>query len=844
MIAMFAVPLISLIALWVFAAGITFNNATVDHNYNSAERTIELPVSSLLTQLSLERQLSYIWLITGQDSPRTTLDGVRIGTDVAVRKTIAALNSVRNLLSSTGKPQLDVLFTQFGQLGRIRAEVDSGAMSPTSVFQAYSTIVDSEFRFFDTAFQVNDGPLFEATTGSIDAGYSLEMAGREAALVGGALALHGQMSAANRELFASTVANRRLLMGDAMVMLAPSARAEYVRDNTSPEYQQFAAMEDQISASVRSNAPLPVGPGAWLSASGSYLAAMLHWQVHSGASLGAMSAALTDRLVTEAVLAGGVGLAAVVGSVFLLIWFGRRVTGDLTRLHNSVRSMADERLPRVVQRLRQGDDVDVSAESPAPAAGKITEIARVAEAFSTVQASAVEAAVDQAKLRKGINQVFLNLSMRNQSLLHRQLGLLDSMERRTSEPKALADLFRLDHLTTRMRRHAEGLIILSGATPGRGWRDPVPVVDVLRAAVAEVEDYVRVDVVSESRDFVASVAVNDVIHLVAELVENATAFSPPNTRIEVSADRVGTGLVAEIEDRGLGLSPDELAEINQRLASPQEFDLTRSDQLGLFVVGQLATRHGVEVSLRRSPYGGVVAIVLMPYGVVVREEDSAAQTAPGDRPAGSGDATDIFPALAVDAPPYALGSPDDRERAPAFGLTGRHRMPAIAAAAPDPAVSGEPDRPAGPAAPPGPPWEISAPAASWETVPAAPWERAVPPRASAVPPRASAVPPRASAVPPRASAVPPRAPLEPGPSGQRHLGMPIRVPQASLAPQLRAGPGSGAAPRETAGLDERPPEMTRNLVISMQQGWQRGRTDDLGDDDGAPGDGTTDSEAR
>src|SRR6202008_3104340 len=193
--------------------------------------------------------------------------------------------------------------------------------------------------------------------------------------------------------------------------------------------------------------------------------------------------------------------------------------------------MADERLPRVVEQLRRGDDVDVAAASPPPATSSIQEITRIAESFGTVQAAAVEAAVDQARLRKGVNEVFLNISMRNQSLLHRQLAMLDSMERQTSEPAALADLFRLDHLTTRMRRHAEGLIILSGSTPGRGWREPVPVLGVLRAAVAEVEDYVRVDVLSESGDLVAGNAVNDVIHLVAELVENATVFSPPNTRV-------------------------------------------------------------------------------------------------------------------------------------------------------------------------------------------------------------------------------------------------------------------------------------------------------------------------
>src|SRR5690348_18453900 len=199
-------------------------------------------------------------------------------------------------------------------------------------------------------------------------------------------------------------------------------------------------------------------------------------QLDTANQLTTISAAQSNRLITEAVLAGGLGLVAVVASVFLLVWFGRKVTRDLTGLNDSVREMATERLPRVVERLRRGVDVDVAAESPPPGTSTIQEVSRIAESFGTVQAAAVSAAVDQAQLRKGVNQVFLNISMRNQSLLHRQLGMLDSMERRTSEPGALADLFRLDHLTTRMRRHAEGLIILSGAVRseerrvGEGWR--------------------------------------------------------------------------------------------------------------------------------------------------------------------------------------------------------------------------------------------------------------------------------------------------------------------------------------------------------------------------------------
>ena len=560
-------------------------------------------------------------------------------------------------------------------------------------------------------------------------------------------------------------------------------------------------MERQVLASP---GPVTVNAGAWAKASLGTLAALQNVETVNGNKLTAKSAALSNRLVLEAVLVGGLGLAAVAASVFLLVWFGRKVTRDLTGLNDSVRGMADDRLPRVVERLRRGDDVDVDAESPQPPTSSITEVSRIAESFGTVQAAAVSAAVDQARLRKGVNQVFLNISMRNQSLLHRQLGMLDSMERRTSEPGALADLFRLDHLTTRMRRHAEGLIILSGAVPGRGWRDPVPVVDILRAAVAEVEDYVRVDVTSESDDLVAGNAVSDVIHLIAELIENAAAFSPPNTRIEVRAERVGTGLVAEVEDRGLGLSPDELDDINARLASPAEFDPAHSEQLGLFVVSRLAARHAIKVSLRRSVYGGTMAVVLMPFGVVVRQEEASRA-----------------------APPWAGRAAEDEPRS----LTGRHRLP------PSPAAAARPAGPAGPG-PGARTGEAGWPMAPWETGPITMPSEAV----SAGPAPVLSSPPAPPAAP--AAASPPAA----SPVSGSHLGMPIRVPQASMAPQLRvqrdADPqdpqdlqGLHAAEDDVPWFGARSPEATRSMLTMMQQGWRRGRIDDLDDPEGVPGTG-------
>jgi signal transduction histidine kinase len=676
-------------------------------------------------------------------------------------------------------------------------------MSPTAAFGAYDTIIDHLFVYFDTSVQDRGASLAGISVGGSDSGYAFEMTTRELALVGGALLDHGQLSEAAKTLFAGSVANRRLLMNEALALMTPSMDAGYVSLENSPAYRQFQTMESKILAST--GGTVPVKAGAFQSASLAVVGAMEKAQLDTANQLTTISASQSDRLVLEAALAGGLGLAAVVASIFLLVWFGRKVTRDLGGLNDSVREMADERLPRVVEQLRRGDDVDVAAESPPPATSSIQEVSRIAESFGTVQAAAVSAAVDQARLRKGVNQVFLNISMRNQSLLHRQLAMLDSMERRTSEPGALADLFRLDHLTTRMRRHAEGLIILSGAVPGRGWRDPVPVVDILRAAVAEVEDYVRVDVTSESEVLVAGNAVSDVIHLIAELIENAAAFSPPNTRIEVRSERVGTGLVAEVEDRGLGMSPDELDDINARLASPPEFDLAHSEQLGLFVVSRLAARHAIKVSLRRSVYGGTMAVVLMPFGVVVRQEEASRA-----------------------APPWAGRPAESGPRS----LTGRHRLP-------PPAV------PAGPAglAGPGPGarnGEAEWPMAPWETGPVTmPAEAAAAGPALFAPPAPSAPPvPSALPVPSAPSALP--APVAP-PSGS-HLGMPIRVPQASMAPQLRTQ--RDADPQEPQGpqddeprLGARSPEATRSMLTMMQQGWRRGRMDDLDDPEGVPGTG-------
>ena len=370
-----------------------------------------------------------------------------------------------------------------------------------------------------------------------------------------------------------------------------------------------------------------------------------------------------------------------------------------------------------------------------------------------MQRTAVEAAVGQAKLRDGVSQVFLNLARRNQSLLHRQLDMLDSLERGTSDPETLASFFQIDHLTTRMRRHAESLIILSGEVPGRGWRSPVQILDVLRAAVAEVEDYVRVDVICESNAAIVGAAVADVIHMLAELVENATVFSPPNTHVIVVADTVGHGFAVEIEDRGLGIEPAELADINRRLLNPPEFDLTDSDRLGLFVVGQLAARHQIKVSLRESPYGGTSAVVLIPHSLVAPDGSIHGGPAPGTEPA---------------AWSYVASEDVGTAQTPPHG----NGTAGVATATNGPRSANSVTRGREPA----------------ETRSAWPVGR------------------------------------REDPSAGTYLGLPRRVRQASLAPQLRDGPPLSAP--VAAGDPEPPsPEDVRARMVSMQRGWQRGRTE-------------------
>jgi signal transduction histidine kinase len=327
----------------------------------------------------------------------------------------------------------------------------------------------------------------------------------------------------------------------------------------------------------------------------------------------------------------------VVVALVLTASFVREMARETNDLAVAAQRIADVRLPAELEVLRAGSQPGerepTAVTASAVIASSSAEIGEVSAAIADLHSAALAAASSEAGLRNGLRQVLVSLGRRNQSLIHRQLRIIDKLEKQASGSTELGDLFTLDHLTTRMRRHAESLAVLAGEVPGRSWSTPVPVIDVMRAAAAEVEDYKRVIVRSGAEQSIAAPAVTDMIHLLAELIENATLFSPSTTKVEVRAESVANGFVIEIEDRGLGIPSDQLHEINARLADPPDEDLADADRLGLFVAARLAARHSVQVSLNHSAYRGTKAVVVLPKSVVVTARPDARRRLSGEQEA-------------------------------------------------------------------------------------------------------------------------------------------------------------------------------------------------------------------
>ncbi|MFI1867154.1 sensor histidine kinase [Streptomyces jumonjinensis] len=616
-VALLLVPLLSLTALWGFATVLTGREANNLLDVAEVTEKIGHPVSDAIDVIQQERRQTLVYLADRRASDALpALREKRRATDRAIVgiKKNAAKQDIRDGMRSDAERRLAALVDGFEGLSALRASVESGTVSRGQALDYYNRIIDPGFSFLTTLHAVHDVAIERQGRALIGLSRAAEMVSREDALIASAFAT-GRITRPEIRKLADFVAHRELYYEINLESLPAGEREIYLQFWRSPETAPLRDAEERLIDGGRVEQAGPADADEWSTAATPVMNELRREAKAAGERYQDRVDPAAYTVFVQAGVAGILGFLALLVSVIVSVRIGRDLIRDLSRLRKEAHEVSGVRLPSVMRRLASGEQVDVETEAPRLEYDK-DEIGQAGLALNTLQRAAVEAAVRQAEMRRGVSEVFVNLARRNQVLLHRQLTLLDAMERRTEDTEELADLFRLDHLTTRMRRHAEGLVILSGAAPSRQWRKPIQLMDVVRAAVAEVEAYERIEVRRLPRIGVGGPAVADLTHLIAELLENATVFSPPHTGVQVLGERVANGFTLEIHDRGLGIAPELLLDANLRLAETPEFELSDTDRLGLFVVSRLAQRQGVRVSLQPSPYGGTTAVVFIPAALL------------------------------------------------------------------------------------------------------------------------------------------------------------------------------------------------------------------------------------
>ncbi|HEX8931499.1 MAG TPA: nitrate- and nitrite sensing domain-containing protein, partial [Actinomycetota bacterium] len=531
------------------------------------------------------------------------------------RKSVDELDA--RSLAPEAKDKLSSALGDLNGLDDLRHDIGGHGIGAPGALDIYNTAVaDLLNANRELIGRISDPDLAQAVGAFVSVSRITELAALERELVSGVLA-NGSFGAGQYRSFTSTVATRSVLQSEFQAAATPEQREVFVQTVVGPEVQRAKELQNTVVAS-EGNGKLAVDPNQWWTVTSAEIDLMHQVAQRLGASAVSRSRAIensanlraaADSLAVLLVLALAAGLSLMVA---------RSMLRPLRLLERSAKDVAQNRLPGVVAKLQRssGEAPDLSHEIEPVTVPSRDEVGEVAAAFNAVNEVAVRVAAEQAALRMSIGDIFLNLARRSQALIDRQLELIDELEEE-ADSRTLASLFQLDHLATRMRRNAENLIVLSGAEPPRRWTQPIPLGEVIRGAIAEVEDYQRVALVPMEDVAVPGHAGADIIHLLSELIENATSFSPPGTVVRVGGQPAATGYIVEVEDRGLGMSDEELVEANERLANPPAIDFAVSRMLGLFVVSRLARRYGIRVQLRHSSYGGITAMVMLPASVVL-----------------------------------------------------------------------------------------------------------------------------------------------------------------------------------------------------------------------------------
>ncbi|ELS57461.1 nitrate- and nitrite sensing domain-containing protein [Streptomyces viridochromogenes] len=620
------VPSVTLAAVWSVTTIQMFSEGLGLRSQTGLSRSTGAMGTEATLALQQERSYSAVWLATRQEGARTALDAQRRRTDRAVAKLLAQSEEIQQAPSRV-KDRLYSVVASVSSLEYYRGQVDDPTdITAVQALGQYTSIIDDQIHAFQELSQVDDGDLTSQAGPLVALEHAAELMSQEDALLTLA-APSRRMDEKTWTEFAELVNTRRWLVEDQILpSLTGSAKTQTERILRSPQWGTLESVEDKVLAARA--AARDHGDIAVPDAQKEWRAALIEVSDAYTALIRQQTAELLHRSAEEArgLLIKAASLSAG-GLVALLLCVGMswRITRSLSRrlrgLREATLSLAQERLPDVVARLERGEKVDVELATPPLDYGH-DELGQVAEAFNTAQRTAVHTAVELADTRRGFQKVILGIARQSQNLVNLQLTKLDALERAHQDPEVLKGLYELDSTASQLRRYEENLVIISGERPGRSWSEPVALIDILRSAVGEVAEYQRVEVHTEEEVHLAPPAVADVIHLLAELIENATLYSPAPAPVGVRAAMVAKGLAVEIEDRGLGMSEEDYASFNAQLADPPQFDvvaLADDLRLGMFVIGQLAHRHGIAVTLRSSPYGGTTAIVLIPHDIVVRD---------------------------------------------------------------------------------------------------------------------------------------------------------------------------------------------------------------------------------
>ncbi|MDD1056715.1 nitrate- and nitrite sensing domain-containing protein [Streptomyces cocklensis] len=693
------VPGLGLSLLW----GLGTYQLLTQWQAEKAQRNLGVAVGNvtvtLLLDLEQERRLTADVQADPGAANRGSLAAQRAVTDRAVRdaRTLVHLDTAhgqKGLAAGIADTEqsLDALAEQ-------RKAVDAATSSEQQAFDYYSEALDSLLGLLTALTHSSNGDTAALSQSLVDLFSAMDMIGREDALLARGWRTAHLTTEARDGLIDAIGTQEYLLQSRVAPFLTGEESSTYRALTTSKAWQNKKAVEEQLVAAGAGSASdrqeFARTRADWRTSVDKVQPQLLRIVAIRADSDTRVAADSVRHLRTLLIGLGVAGLLALA----LVVATSWRLTVVLRRRILGLREEAQElqtRLPDVVARLERSEDVDVDAEirllEPTP-----DELGELGRALNLASRSAVSTAVRQAQQHRGFERLLQRIARRTQILIGLQLKKLDELENKHEDPEVLEGLFDLDHLTARLRRYEENLVILGGGLPQRRWRRPVRLLDVLRAAQGEVQDYRRIEVEVEDEPWVAERAVGPLVHIIAELMENAAAFSRPPTPVEVRAARVSRGVAVEIEDRGLGMVPAQYAAANALMESPPQLDvLTHAEDVrfGLYVVARLSKGLDLQVELRPSAFGGTRVIVLLPESRVVGRPAEVPRPAvrpaqadvrpTGPRPhppqaqAGGGSPAAADGKLPVRSRGHAMAhvtAAPSRERGDAYGSTGVQPLP-------------------------------------------------------------------------------------------------------------------------------------------------------------------------